>query len=214
MPYYGFPDANRAPGFGGDDRPFAGPSYASQPAREEAAQAQLEEARRFSAHGQAAFRAGDYDVAARSWQHALVEDPNSGALALLLGQAWFAAGRFNEAAGAVEHGMSLLPQDEWGMVVGNYAGLYRGNQEYTVQLRALETASKNKKTDSAAVRFLLGYPYAYLGYPQDGARELEKMLTMEPKDELAKKMSDEVLAMPEGGQPAAETASRPGTPRE
>ena len=55
--------------------------------------------------------------------------------------------------------LEMLPQDKWGVVVSNYSETDRGNQDYTDQLRALETAAK--KQDSPALRFLLGYHYGF-----------------------------------------------------
>ena len=114
--------------------------------------------------------------------------PTIPGLVLLLGQALFATGKYDEAAGAVQHGLSMLPQDKWGVVVSNYSELYRGNQDYTDQLRALEAA--RKKTNSPALQFLLGYQYGFLGYPKEAVRELDKGIGMAPGDVIAKKLRD------------------------
>jgi Tfp pilus assembly protein PilF len=140
----------------------------------------------FVAQGEAAFKAGNYEAAVRAWRHALVDDPQNGVLVLMLAQALFATGKYDEAAGAVQFAMQLLPEDKWGVVVSNYAELYRGNQDYTNQLRALEAA--RDKSDSPAARFLLGYHYGYLGYPKQAIRELDKALELAPQDEMAKKL--------------------------
>lgn len=143
----------------------------------------------FATQGEADFKAGRYDDAIKNWQHALVDEPRNGALVLLMAQALFATGKFNEAAGAVQGALSVLPQDKWGVVVENYAELYGDPADYTQQLRALEAARK-KDTDQPALRFLLGYHYAYLGYPREAVRELNKGLELAPKDEVAKKLLD------------------------
>lgn len=164
----------------------------------------------FTAQGEADFKAARYDHAIRSWRHALVDDPDNGALVLLLAQGLFATGRYDEAAGAVQAGMSMLPQDKWGLVVSNYSELYRGNQDYTDQLRALENASE-KTPDSPAMRFLLGYHYAYLGYPKQAVRELTKAGELAPQDELTKKLLAEFTAKLKPGElpPAATPALLP-----
>ena len=69
--------------------------------------------------------------------------------------------------------MSMLPQDQWGVVVKNYTELYPNVQNYTDQLRALEKA-RNDNTSNPALRFLLGFQYNYLGYPAQAAGELRK----------------------------------------
>ncbi|HVC97470.1 MAG TPA: hypothetical protein VND64_27555, partial [Pirellulales bacterium] len=59
-------------------------------------------------------------------------------------------------------------------------------------LRALEAA--RTKQDSPALRFLLGYHYAYLGFPQQAVRELDKALKLNPQDELARQLRDSMKA--------------------
>ena len=79
------------------------------------------------------------------------------------------------------------------MVVGNYTKLYRNVQDYTDALRALE-AARNKKPDDPSLRFLLGYHYAFLGYPKEAVRELDELLKLAPRDEIAKKLRDAMAA--------------------
>jgi Tfp pilus assembly protein PilF len=141
--------------------------------------------------GENDFKAGNYDGAVRNWRHALVDEPTNGTLVLMLAQALFASGKYNEAAGAVAFAMQSLPQDQWGMVVSNYPELYDGNDQFTNQLRALESASE--RDDTAAEHFLLGFEYGFLGYPQQAMGELDKSLAKAPNDPLAKQLRD-VLA--------------------
>ncbi|HEX4131037.1 MAG TPA: hypothetical protein VHZ24_13430 [Pirellulales bacterium] len=144
------------------------------------------DAAQFATAGETAFKSGDYQLATKDWRHAMVESPNNGVLALMLGQGLFATGSFDEAAGAVQYGMHLLPSDQWNTVVGNYTELYRGNQDYTDQLRALETAAAKK--DAPGLEFLLGYNYGYLGYPKQAVTSLDKVLTMNPQDSTARQL--------------------------
>ena len=138
--------------------------------------------------GEIDFKAGDYAAAENDWRHALLDDPKNGALTLLLAQAMFAGGKFDEAAGAVQHAMQMLPDDKWGVVVSHYTELYRGNQDYTDQLRKLEAA--RTATSSPGLQFLLGYHYGYLGYPQHAVGELSKCLKLAPQDDVAKKLME------------------------
>ena len=94
----------------------------------------------FADQGEADFKAGNYKAAARDWQHALVDDPQNGAIMMLLAQALLALGQYDEAAGATQAAMQMLPEDKWGVVVTNYAQLYGNPQDYTDQLKAVEKA--------------------------------------------------------------------------
>lgn len=144
----------------------------------------------FLLQGEDDFRAGNYQAAARDWRHAMLDNPNNRGIGLLLSQALFATGQYDEAAGALQYAMQSLPPEKWGVVVTNYTELYRNNQDYCDQLLALENTAKSKATDSPAVRFLLGYHYAYLGYPVHAVRELNKTLAAAPGDGLAAQLRD------------------------
>jgi tetratricopeptide (TPR) repeat protein len=141
--------------------------------------------------GDAAFKAGDYAAALYNWRHAVVDDPQNPVLLMQLGQALFATGKFGEAAGATQAAMHALPKEKWGVVVSNYKELYGNTRDYTDQLRALENAVK-EKPDDPALRFLLGYHYAYLKFPQLAIDQLEKGLKVAPQDDIAKQLRDEM----------------------
>jgi hypothetical protein len=164
--------------------------------------------------GEDAFKAGNYSDAVYNWRHALVDTPQNGVLAMMLGQALFAVGSYNEAAGVTQMGMLLLPPDQWGVVVKNYRELYPNIQNYTDQLRALERARK-EKPDDPALRFLLGFHYLYLGYPSQATRELDKVIQLEPKDEFAQKLravaNGEPVTPPSSQPPAGGTAPPGGS---
>ena len=130
-------------------------------------------AQSYADRGEIAFRTGNYSEAVYDWRHALLDDSQNGTLAMMLAQALFASGSYQEAAGATQWAMSMLPPDQWGVVVKNYTDLYPVVQNYTDQLRALEKA-RNEKPSDPALRFLLGFHYYYLGYPAQATRELEK----------------------------------------
>jgi tetratricopeptide (TPR) repeat protein len=165
-------------------------TYAAAPADAAAYnQAQPAGAGDFAEQGEIDFKAGRYQAAARDWQHALVDDPKNGALVMLLAQALFALGQYDEAAGAVQAGMQMLPQDKWGVVIAKYAELYGNLQDYTDQVKALEKA-RAAQPDSPAVRFLLGFHYGYLGYPKHAVRELDAGLAVAPRDFGARKVRD------------------------
>ncbi|MFN0021363.1 MAG: tetratricopeptide repeat protein [Pirellulaceae bacterium] len=170
------------------------------------------EALDFAGQGESDFQAGKYAEAARAFRHALVDDPTNGAYIMLLSQALFASGQYDESAGAVQQAAQLLPQEKWGTVIANYKELYTNIGDYTPQLRALEKA-RDEKPDDPALRFLLGWHYGYLGYPKQAVRELNKTLELAPKDEVAKKMRDAMAEkLPKSEVPAAPPPVKPAPP--
>lgn len=166
----------------------------------------------FAGQGEIDFKAGKYKEAVRDFRHALVDDPENGAYVMLLGQALFANGQYDEAAGATQQAAQMLPQDKWGTVVANYREIYTNIGDYTKQLRTLEKA-RDEKPDDPAMHFLLGWHYGYLGYPKQAVRELDKTLALAPKDEVAKKVRDAMAEkLPKSDLPADPPAEKPAPP--
>jgi tetratricopeptide (TPR) repeat protein len=165
---------------------------------------------RFAEAGEAAFWSGDYQGAVYDWRHAVLDAPDNPVLVMMLGQGLFATGQYDEAAGATQAAMRMLPKNQWGVVVTNFRELYGNVPDYTTQLRALEKAVA-EKPDNPARRFLAGFHYAYLGYPQFAIDQLDKGLKVEPNDQMAKQLRDEMQAKlpPATSTPPASTA--PGT---
>ena len=89
----------------------------------------------------------------------------------------------------------------------NSRELYGSYQNYTTQLRALESAARTKP-DDLGLRFLLGYHYAYLGYPQQAVDQLDRVVRAVPADDVAKQM----LAEMQGKLPKPEGQISPPTP--
>lgn len=139
--------------------------------------------------GEYAFRARDYTAAARAWQHAIVDDPSNGALAMKLALALFALGKYREAAGTTQQVLMLLPQEKWGQAASDYKKLYPNPKDYLDQLKSLAKAVADKPNDPA-LRFLLGFHYGYSGRVGDAVRELNKLVQLEPKDQLGRKLLD------------------------
>jgi tetratricopeptide (TPR) repeat protein len=128
---------------------------------------------------------------------------------MMFGQALFATGKFEEAAGATQMAMHALPKEKWGVVVSNYKDLYGNTQDYTTQLRALEK-SVGEKPNDPALRFLAGFHYAYLGHPQLAIDQLDKALKSAPQDEIAKLLRDEMRAkLPKPTAPAVPVPTLP-----
>lgn len=49
----------------------------------------------FAAKGEASFKAGDYAGAVYAWRHAVIDDPQNPVIAMMLGQALFATGKYD-----------------------------------------------------------------------------------------------------------------------
>ena len=147
----------------------------------------LPSAEEYAQIGESSFKSRDYKSAVRAWRHGIVDEPENGVLVLMLAQGMFATEQFNEAAGATQFAMQLLPQEKWEVVVKNYRELYGKVDDYTAQLRALEKAAK-EKTDDPGLRFLLGYHYGFLGFPKEAVVQLEKCVSLAPEDDMAQKL--------------------------
>ncbi|HWB14040.1 MAG TPA: tetratricopeptide repeat protein [Pirellulales bacterium] len=202
-PYYGYGFGYPYYGYGYGYNPYAyyyGPygygygAYAYPYSSSQAVPAQQavagSDAEVFAQKGENDFKGGDYKAAVYAWRHAVLDDSQNGVLMLMLAQGLFAVGSFDEAAGAVQQGLQLLPEDQWGVVVSNYKELYGKIGDYTSQLRALEKAVK-QQPDDPGLRFLLGYHYGFLGYPQQAVKQLDKALELAPADQLAQKLRDQ-----------------------
>ena len=163
----------------------------TSPAGVKADIATLEAGRDFADKGEEAFKKGDYYGAMYTLRHAAVDDPNNPVVTLLLGQALFATGKFDEAAGATQAAMRQLPKEKWGVVVGHYNEVYGNTKDYTSQLRALEKSIK-EKPDDPALRFLAGFHYAHLGFTQPALDQLDRALKLAPRDEMARQLRDDL----------------------
>jgi tetratricopeptide (TPR) repeat protein len=148
-------------------------------------------AQEFVDRGEKAFRNGDYAGAVYAWRHALVDTPENPVLTLMLAQALFATGNFDDAAGATQSALQQLPSEQWGVVVTHYRELYGQAKDYTAQLRALETAIR-EKPDQPTLRFLAGYHFGYLGFVNPSIEQLDKALKLTPGDALARQLRDEM----------------------
>jgi hypothetical protein len=168
----------------------------------------------FAAQGEDDFKRGKYDGAVRYWQHAIVDDPANGTLMLMIAQALFAIGRFDEAAGAVQQAMFLLPEDQWGVVVVHNTELYPRVGVYAAQLRALEQAVRENR-DAPGLRFLVGYHYGYLGHARQAVAQLENAKRLAPEDKLSQMLIKRFGAKIDkpDNQPAERKSAPPVMPR-
>jgi tetratricopeptide (TPR) repeat protein len=143
----------------------------------------------FAKQGEEAFRAGDYDRAVRAWRHAVVEEPKNASALIMLAQSLFAMARYDEAAGATQQAMMLLPEDQWLTTAKNSKSLYRNNREYLDQLSRLEEAVEKDPSDPA-LRLELGFQYALSDQQVLALRQLDKLIELVPEDQLGHKLRD------------------------
>ena len=198
---------NRPHGYGGHqgDRGYGGygrsrthigvgiharPAYEDQeviivePDEAEADEDETPDVAKYARLAREAFRDGQYDQAIRHANHAIVEEPRAGRLHLLMAQALLAVGDYREAAVAVRRGMTLLDEDDWGHVVENYTEYYTDDAYVKQMKRLVEFVKQHPK--AAHARFLRGYQYGYLDYPEAARRELAKAIELEPRDKMAR----------------------------
>ena len=191
-PYYGYGYGS----YGYNPYAYYGSYATTQPAAPAAPAATTAagDARVFAEKGENDFKAGRYQDAVYAWKHASVDDPQNGVLLMMLAQAFFATGQYDQAAGATQAAMQLLPEAQWNVVVKNFRELYGRPADYTTQLRALEKEVKTNG-DKPATRFLLAFHYGYLGYPSHAVKQLDKVLKLAPDDQMAKKLH-EIMSNP------------------
>ena len=184
MPYYSDENpyaVDNSVSLSADNGDYAPPSITSEPAPVSSES--------FDREGDRAFQARDYMAANRDWQHAVVDDPSNGTLAMKLASAMFAVGKYREAAGMTQQVLMLLPQQKWGQAITDYKKLYANPKDYSDQLKSLAKTAADKPNDPA-FRFLLGFHYGYSGRVADAVRELNKLVQLEPKDQLGRKLRD------------------------
>ena len=197
MPYVGADPANTTPPYDANADLYPSPSslYSTPPAKTEGAPSPDAAAKasagsnQFARQGEEAFKARDYKAAIRAFRHSLVDDPKNGTLVMMLAQALFAVGEYDEAAGATQQAMLLLPEEKWGVVIAKDSQLYTNTQDYLDQLKLLEKAVK-EKPDEPALRLELGFQYGYSGQAVEAVRELDKLLELEAQDQLARRLRD------------------------
>ena len=147
-----------------------------------------ERAARFQLAAEQAFRQQRYEDALKQASHALVEDNRNGKLFLFTSQCLFAMGQYRDAAIAIYQGVSILEQDDWGFVVKNHRHFYT-NADYVKQLDQL-VEFQREQPDAAYARLALGHHHTFLGHDEAAREQLTKVIELEPRDGVAKKLLD------------------------
>jgi tetratricopeptide (TPR) repeat protein len=151
------------------------------------------------AGGQTAFRNGDYYRAIDEWSKECAAGAPNPVLLLVLGQAYFAAEKYSEAAAATQAALRALPEDRWSIVISNRGELYDDPRVYNFQVHQLAEAVEEHPRDPA-LRFLLGYHYTYVGYPHAALEQLEHAVRLDQRDDLTAELRDTLRPDPFRGE--------------
>ena len=161
-----------------------------------------------------AFKAGDYARALDQADQVLQQTPNVPVVHEFRSLTLFALKRYDEAASVIYSVLTAGPGWNWATLVGLYADV----ETYTNQLRALE-AYRNTNPSSATATFLLAYHYMVQGHVAEAAREFDKVVKLEPNDQLSSSFSKvlrkSLEPQPEAAQaiPAQAVAAAPAQPQ-
>jgi tetratricopeptide (TPR) repeat protein len=133
------------------------------------------------AAARAAFYAGNYQEALREITQAIADMPGSDDVHEFHGLVLFAMGDYQKAAAIAHTTLDAGPGWNWNVV----QTLYPSADTYTQQLRGLEHYI-SEHPNQASTRFLLGYEYLTLGHLNAARRQFDRVVALEPRDQLAK----------------------------
>jgi len=126
------------------------------------------------------FYSGAYDAALNAVNDAIKEMPTDAVLHEFRALTLFALGKYQDSAATLYPVLSVGPGWDWTTMIG----LYPGVDEYTGQLRALESY-RNENPDDSAAHFVLSYQYLTAGHSDAAKAELEQVLRINPQDQLS-----------------------------
>ncbi len=150
------------------------------------------------AAARAAFYAGNYQEALREITQAITDMPASDDVHEFHGLVLFAMGDYQRAAAIAHTTLDSGPGWNWNVV----QTFYPSADTYTQQLRGLEHYI-SEHPNQAATRFLLGYQYLTLGHMNAARRQFDRVVALEPRDQLAKNIVAGLSKAPGvTGQPA------------
>ncbi len=152
----------------------------------------------------ASFQAGDYAQALASADAALGLTPNDPTLHEFRALCLFALGRYDEAAGALYAVLSVGPGWDWTTMIS----LYGDPGAYTEQLRALEGYCR-QNPQSPGARFVLAYHYLTEGHAEEAVGQFREVLALQPKDQVAAKIVEQLVPVAQTGGQAGEPGAPP-----
>jgi hypothetical protein len=137
----------------------------------------------FGARAEALLREGKHADAVKALRHAVLDDPRNGRLLATTGQALFATGSYDEAAGAIQQSLAATPEADWSATAKATAPFGQTADATTAFKKALE-----KGPNQPELRFLAGYQAYAAGQYAAAVTELDALLKIAPQDEVAKKL--------------------------
>jgi hypothetical protein len=155
-------------------------------------------------HGEAArtaFRNQDYSKALSEANLALAKMPGDPGLHEFRALVLFALGQYKPAAAAIHSILAVGPGWNWTTMIGLYGD---DSATYTKQLRALESAVTSNP-DSSSDHFLLAYQYLTCNQTDAAAAQLQKVVELTPKDQLAPQLLATIKKPADASTPAATT---------
>lgn len=133
------------------------------------------------------FHDGKYDDAAKAYQHAAVDDPKNAAIPLRAALAMTAAGRYDEAAGAAQQGLAMLPPEQWLSATKGSAGGFDSAKTADAVWDSLKKAADDPKAE-LGVKFLAGVMATGRGDYTRAAADLKAVVQTAPQDPVAKQL--------------------------
>ena len=128
-----------------------------------------------------AFYAGNYQEALPDIERATIDMPGNQDVHEFHALVLFALGNYQKAAAVAHDVLNAGPGWDWAIL----QSFYSSPGTYTEQLRALEKYT-GAHDDQAAPRFLLAYQYLMLGHLKSAQRQLQVVVSLQPRDMLSK----------------------------
>jgi tetratricopeptide (TPR) repeat protein len=139
----------------------------------------------------AEFKAGNYETAVELSSEALQYAPHDPVIHEVRALALFALGDYKSAAATLNALLAMSPGMDWTTL----SSLYGNADDYSQQLRKLESQCQSNPRDAAA-HFVLAYHYLVTGNAEEAIDALRVVVAQQPRDATAKRML-EALAPPE-----------------
>ena len=152
--------------------------------------------------GRKLFISGDYRGALDKYDSAIPSLKNDPVVHELRALALFALGDYHESAATLNALLAVAPGMDWHSMRNQYPTA----AAYTAHLRALEAFLRESPNDAAA-RFVLGYHYLVTNFPDAAAKQFEKVVQLESRDAVAKKLLE---TLTKGQTPAKPDPLLPG----
>ena len=122
----------------------------------------------------------DYDAALALADSALKEMPNDAVIHEFRALVLFSLGKYQDAAATLYAVLGVGPGWDWATM----SGMYEDGDTYNKQLRTLENYRYDHPKDAAA-QFVLAYHYITLGHNENASDQLQSVLKLNPRDEVA-----------------------------